>query len=347
MIDILNFRVPIIQAPMAGGITIPALVAAVANTDAIGSFGFAYSNAQKINEDLIAAKTLTKNPINANFFIFNPVTLPNEHTQNEALSALNRLPNSENVSLRIPQPPFNLDLEQQLQPIWEHQPAMLTFHLGIPPLVVIQRAHSLDICVGITATNEKEALAIQKAGADFIVAQGIEAGGHRGHFDADDDSDEQHSTTELVTRVAAVSSLPIVAAGGIMNGEDIRTILNHGASAAQMGTAFLCCDEAGTSSTHKHFIMKEHDRETVYTKGFSGRWAQGINNQFIKLMEKEPVLPFPIQNMLTNPVRQFAIKTNNGEYQSLWAGKSYKKARATPVRQLIQQLVDELKLANL
>ena len=106
MIDILKCRVPIIQAPMAGGITIPALVAAVANTGAIGSFGFAYSNAQKINEDLIAAKTLTKNPINANFFIFSPVTLPNEHTQNEALSALNRLPNSENISLRIPQPHF-------------------------------------------------------------------------------------------------------------------------------------------------------------------------------------------------------------------------------------------------
>ena len=111
MIDILKFRLPIIQAPMAGGITIPALVAAVANTGAIGSFGFAYSNAKKINEDLIAVKTLTKNPINANFFIFRPVTLPNKRSQNEALSALNRLPNSENVSLSIPQPPFNLNLE--------------------------------------------------------------------------------------------------------------------------------------------------------------------------------------------------------------------------------------------
>ena len=96
------------------------------------------------------------------------------------------------------------------------------------------------------------------------MAQGIEAGGHRGHFDADDDSDEQQTTSELVTRLAALTSLPIVAAGGLMDGKDIRNLLNQGASAAQMGTAFLCCDEAGTSPTHKHFIMNEKEQWNKY-----------------------------------------------------------------------------------
>jgi nitronate monooxygenase len=329
---------------MAGGINSPKLASEVANAGGVGSFGFAYSTPQKISEDLVATRALTKGPINANFFVFNPVDLPEQAFQTQAIEALRNLPIEGDYSVFIPQVPFYPDVEEQLNPVWEHCPEILTFHFGIPPLRVIEKAHSLGISVGITATSVDEAMAIEKAGADFIVAQGIEAGGHRGIFDPGA-TDEKLTAIDLTKQLVKCCSIPIVCAGAIMDGADIANALKAGAMAAQLGTAFLCCDESGASPAHKDCLMNQHGRGSVFTKAFSGRPARGIENEFIRLMKDKANLPFPIQNTMTASLRQLAGKTNNGEFQSLWAGQDYKRIRKLSARDLMMALKEELLVA--
>ncbi len=340
---------PIIQAPMAGGICTPELVAAMANAGGVGSFGFAYSTPQKIAEEIIAARSLINGnngsgAINANFFVFQPADLPEAEVQQSALAALLALPIAKDAfdtPPAIPSAPFYPELNEQITPIWEHKPEILTFHFGIPDEAIVAQAHALGITVGMTATCLTEALAIEKAGADFIVAQGIEAGGHRGIFDINDEDDEL-STLELTRRLVKQCALPVVAAGAIMDGADIRAALDVGATAAQMGTAFLRCDESGATPAHKDFLLNQGQRGSVITRGFSGRPARGIRNTFIDHMQDQAILPFPIQNTLTSSMRKWAAQANNGEYQSLWAGTEYHRSRAMPAAELMRALAQEM-----
>ena len=346
MFDFTQLALPLIQAPMAGGITTPQLVAAVANHGGVGSFGFAYSTPEKIHADLVGAQALTSGPINANFFVFSPVHLPSEQMQTNAMQALRMLGVDGVHSLTIPAEPFYPDLMTQLEPVWSARPAILSFHFGLPPDGVIAKAHALGISVGISATSLAEALAIESADADFIVAQGIEAGGHRGQFDLQA-KDEALSTLELTTQLVKHCRMPIIAAGGIMNGAHIQNALAKGAQAVQMGTAFLCCDESGTPPSYRHYLLHKQDRPTTLTKAFSGRLARGLENTFTQTMQAQTTLPFPIQNTLTGPLRQWAVAQNDAEYQSLWAGTAYAQVRSMSTKAVMQQLHDEVKQASL
>jgi nitronate monooxygenase len=230
---------------------------------------------------------------------------------------------------------------EQLEPIWKTRPAILSFHFGPPPEGVIEKAHALGIAVGISATSLTEALAIESAHADFIIAQGIEAGGHRGQFDLQA-KDEVLNTLELTAQLAKHCYIPIVAAGGIMNGAHIKNALAKGAQAVQMGTAFLCCDESGTPPSYRHYLMHKQERPTTLTKAFSGRLARGLENTFTRTMQDQTTLPFPIQNTLTGPLRQWAVAQNDAEYQSLWAGTAYAQVRSMTTKDLMQQLRNEI-----
>jgi nitronate monooxygenase len=341
MFNFAQLGLPLIQAPMAGGITTPQLVAAVANHGGVGSFGFAYSTPEKIHADLLAAQSLTSGPINANFFVFSPVRLPSEQIQKNAMQALHSLSVGGVQSLSIPAEPFYPSLMDQLEPVWKARPAILSFHFGLPPEGVIEKAHALGIAVGISATSLAEALAIESAHADFIIAQGIEAGGHRGQFDLQT-KDEALSTLALTTQLAKHCHIPIVAAGGIMNGAHIQNALAKGAQAAQLGTAFLCCDESGTPPSYRHYVLHKQDRPTILTKAFSGRLARGIENTFTRTMQDQVTLPFPIQNTLTGSLRQWAVAQHDAEYQSLWAGTAYAQIRSMSTQDLMQQLRNEI-----
>ena len=331
---------------MAGGITTPQLVATVANHGGVGSFGFAYSAPEKIHADLVAAQSLTSGPINANFFVFSSARLPSDDIQASAIQALRSLGIGGVQSLSIPAAPFYPNLMDQLEPIWNTRPAILSFHFGLPPDGVIAKAHALGIAVGISATSLAEALVIESAGADFIVAQGIEAGGHRGQFDVQA-KDEALSTLELTAQLAKHCRIPIVAAGGIMNGSHIQNALAKGAQAVQMGTAFLCCDESGTPPSYRHYLLHKQDRPTTLTKAFSGRLARGLENTFTRAMQDQATLPFPIQNTLTAALRQWAVAQNDAEYQSLWAGTAYAQVRSMPTKDMMQQLRDEIRQSSL
>jgi nitronate monooxygenase len=312
----------------------------------VGSFGFAYSSQEKIRQDLRAAAALTQGLVNANFFVFSEVAMPEPAIQEAAVTALRALPMTDGLDLGLPSPPFFPDLNSLLEPVWEHPPSLLSFHFGIPAPEVIQKAQRLGMAVGVSATNPEEALAITEAGADFIVAQGIEAGGHRGSFDPLAVNDTGRSVDALLLEIRSVTSLPLVAAGGLMNGSDIRRVLDLGAAAAQLGTAFLLCDESGASPAHKRYVLNMSGRGVAHTRAFSGRLAQGIRNEFIDSMAGQTTLPFPIQNLLTAGMRQKALATDNGEYQNLWAGRNYARARKMPAADLMRVLGEELSLRS-
>ena len=274
--------------------------------------------------------------MNINFFVFKPVESPSPGLISRATQALNEIAEQE-LDTTEPEAPYYPDLNAQLEPVWECRPNVLTFHFGIPDSAIIDRAHSLDIAVGITATCTDEARAIEQAGADFIVAQGIEAGGHRGIFDPTN-ADEALPCFALITRLKQVTKLPLAAAGGIMTSDQINTALELGARVAQMGSAFLTTEESGASPAHKDYLLNQTDREAVITSGFSGRPARGIDNRFIQQIADAPILPFPLQNTLTGKLRTAAYANNDGEHQSLWAGSNFSECRYETVADLIQRL---------
>jgi nitronate monooxygenase len=347
MFQLSDLTVPIIQAPMAGGINLPELVAGVSNSGGLGSFGFAYSSPEKIQSDIQAARRLMKqvpqSRIHANFFIFQEPVLPSLSGCEAALKDLNEVLSPLGISAELPKQPFIPNLDAMLEPIWIERPDVLSFHFGLPSDGVIEKAHSLGIAVGVTATSLEEALQIQSAGADFIVAQGIEAGGHRGTFQADQAGlhDKKQTLKNLLADLKKHISLPLIAAGGIMNGQDVRQSIEWGAAAAQMGTAFLVANESGASLAHRRLILNHHDKKAVFTKAFSGRWAQGIHNKFIELMQEKIVLPFPIQNTMTSSMRRWATENDQSDYQSLWVGQAFTKSRAMPVKELMSLLNQE------
>jgi len=327
---------------MAGGPSIPELVAAVANGGGVGSFGFAYHHPDKIKSDLRVARNLTNGPINANFFVFSLVEMPSLEICRAALQVLSALPGAKDIQIKLPQPPFYPNLYDQLEAIWQEPPEILTFHFGLPNKAVIAKAHELGITIGINATQVAEAEEIANIGADFIVVQGIEAGGHRGIFDPDG-LDEKLSTLDLVRAIKSVISLPVVAAGGIMNGRQIKDALDAGAIAVQMGTAFLTCVESGASAAHRRLLLGEHQRSAELTKAYSGRPARGIATEFMQLMRDKTILPFPIQNSVTSAIRKAAVERDDGEYQSLWAGTNYVLCKDENVAELMQRLEQELR----
>ena len=330
---------------MAGGFNTPELASTVANSGGVGSFGFSFTSPETIDETLKTTKKLTKGFLNANFFVFKPVKLPGKNFQKEAIRAIANLSLNEKYEINVPKEPFYYDLELQIEATLKNFPSIITFHLGIPSIHIIKKIQSFGIKVGITATNITEAKSIENVGADFIVAQGIEAGGHRGIFDQEN-IDKKITLDNLLIKILENVSIPVVAAGGIMKGKHIKRVINIGAKAAQLGTAFLTCPEAGTSKIHKHYLLNEQKRKTKITKAFSGRMARGINNKFIEEMSGKKIFPFPIQNTITTPLRKVSKNNNNGEFINLWAGTNFNQVRDLSAKELMKNLADELKAEN-
>ena len=341
MFDFRRLRSPIIQAPMAGGINTPELVAASINAGVVGSFGFAYSSPEQISRDIKAARSLihsdAQGALNCNFFVVPENFEASAQDSEKALNALKSLEFAGNLELNLPGPPYFPNLESQLESVWKDPPDILTFHFGVPDQAILSQARSMNIKVGMTATSAQEAEKVEKAGGDFIVAQGIEAGGNRGVFQPDGE-DKKLKTLELIKMLTGSSKLPLVAAGGIMNRNQLFTMTQAGATAVQMGTAFLTCAESGAPQEYKEMLLDQKTRPSLFTRAFSGRPARALENEFISLMQGQPLLPFPLQNTMTASIRKKAQKLENPEYQSLWAGENYRECRKESVAELIERM---------
>jgi nitronate monooxygenase len=329
---------PIVQAPLAGGGDTPALVAAVCEAGGLGFIGAAYLAPQQIGEASREVRRRTPKPFGINLF----APLPAADAPKNPKPALERVaPFFAELGLPPPVVPVmpRESFDDQMAAVLESGASVFSFTLGMMPKNAIDAIKERGMFLIGTATTVEEAVALEKADADAVVVQGSEAGGHRATFCTDFDSG-MVGTISLVPQVVDAVTVPVIASGGIMDGRGIAAALALGASAVQMGTAFLTCDEAGVPEVYKRAILQAREHDTRLTRAFSGRPARGIVNRFMTAFQASDapgfILPFPLQNALTRPLRNAAAKEGRAEFLSLWAGQGVRLAR----RQTAAQLVD-------
>ncbi|HMN83506.1 MAG TPA: nitronate monooxygenase [Burkholderiaceae bacterium] len=339
---LLGTAVPVVQAPMAGGITTPALVAAACEAGALGSLGAAVSSPERIRADAAAIRALTSRPFGINLFVLDE---PGTFTRDGEAESIARLASwRARYGLPPQQSPARVceSFAAQFDALLEAAPAVASFHFGIPSDDRLAALVRVGCRIVGGATNVAEARAWAKAGAHAIVAQGSEAGGHRGTFVGGFD-EGAIGTMALVPRLADAVDVPVIAAGGIMDGRGIAAAFALGAQGVQMGTAFLACDESGAHPAWKAALAQADTRGTRLTRAFSGRQARGLVNEFMQAMRgHEAAMPvYPVQNALTGELRAAATRAGDVEAMSLWAGQGAALARPGSVAGLVARLVRE------
>ena len=242
--------------------------------------------------------------------------------------------------------PHAPDLDAQLNLIEDLKPEVLTFHLGDLPAVRLQRLREQGIKTGGSATCVEEARHLEALGVDFIIAQGAEAGGHRGSY-LRSAYETMTGTLALTRLIVRAVNIPVVAAGGIMDGAGIAAVLALGAQGAQLGTAFIPCSESGAPAVHKQHLLAAREDTTMVTEKFSGKPARGLANRYMREMngamdgKGAPQLAFPAQNTLTGPLRAASAKAGNPDFMSMWAGQAAPLAREMYTADLVARLEAE------
>jgi nitronate monooxygenase len=338
--DLLGIRLPIIQAPMASASS-PELVAAVSRAGALGSLGCAYTQPEGMQRDADTVRAHTDLPFNMNLFVSKQPDAVDAAAQRGAMDAVAGY--HRELGLPPPEPvraPYAPDLEAQLRAIEAIRPAVFSCHLGDVPAERIRRLQSQGVKVSASATCVSEALHLEALGVDFIVAQGAEAGGHRGSY-LRNPYESMTGTLALVRLIVRKVRTPVIAAGGIMDGAGIAAALALGAQGAQLGTAFIPCPESAASRVHKEGILAAKEDDTQVTEKFSGKPARGLSNRFLREMREAPQLPFPAQNALTGKLRAASAKAGNPEFVSMWSGQAAALSRALPAADLVAALEAE------
>jgi nitronate monooxygenase len=343
---LLDIDYPIIQAGMAGKITSPELVAAVSNAGALGMLGAAYMTPDQLDQAIRDVRKLTDKPFGVNLFFFEP------SKEKGNITEMQKYLNSFRQELHIPlQGEDDVDyIDQQdalLEVVFDHRVPVLGATFGIPSVETLQKVKMLGIRTTMMVTTVREAVLAENAGIDILIAQGGEAGGHRGTLEVKKGS---HGvligTMALVPQVVDHTTVPVVAAGGIMDGRGLVASLALGAQGVQLGTRFLLAKEAETHPVYREQLIKATEEDTVITTMFSGRPARGIGNYFIEKTEQQSPdpLPYPWQNQVTQDIRQAAAKQNDSRFMSLWAGQGLRLAvKEERAEDIIIRIIEQAK----
>lgn len=346
-LDSLRLSVPIIQAPMAG-VSTPEMAAAVSNAGGLGSIGIGAADAPAARTMIDAVRARTDRPFNVNLFVHQPAQ-PKPDVEQGWIAALAPLFAQYGAapppSLREIYRSFAVD-DAMLAMLLEARPAIVSFHFGLPDTRRIAALKDADCLLLATATNLDEALAIKAAGIDAIVAQGYEAGGHRGVFDPQA-PDARLGTIALTRLLVEHCDLPVIAAGGIMDGYGIRAALNLGAIAAQLGTAFIACPESSADAAYRAALASPAAHHTLMTSAISGRPARCLANRFTHWAATSDVqIPdYPIAYDAGKALNQTAKTSGESGYGAQWAGQGAPLARSLPAADLIAELVKEMHAA--
>ncbi|CAM3616245.1 MULTISPECIES: NAD(P)H-dependent flavin oxidoreductase [Paenibacillus] len=337
----LNISYPIFQAPMAGGPTTPELVAAVSNAGGLGNLGAGYLPPEHLRHAIRKIRALTDRPFGVNLFVLEQPE-ESEETIAEMADYLNSCRKELGIPQNPPLPQYSESFEEQVQVLLEERVPVFSFTFGIPSPNVIQSMKQRGTFVIGTATTVDEAVQLELSGVDAIVAQGSEAGGHRGTF-LKNGSDALIGLMALVPQICDHVAIPVIASGGVMDGRGLVASLALGAAAVQMGTAFLACMESGAHPAYKQKILSTNEDATVITCAYSGKAARGIRTEFIRGMHLYPgkIPPYPIQHVMTRDIRQAAAMANNPEYMSLWAGQGLRLAKDRSAAAIIKQTMDQ------
>ncbi|MCV7441953.1 2-nitropropane dioxygenase [Mycobacterium paraense] len=334
-----DIAVPIVGAPMAGGPGTPALAAAVSNAGGLGFIPGGYVSAERFAEDIAAARAMTTGPLGVNLFVPQPsvadwVALDYYADELEGIA--------EHYQCEVGRPEFgdDDDWERKLEVVLDVHPELVSFTFGVPPPDVIRRLSAQGLLVMVTVTSAYEAGVAVAAGADSLVVQGPDAGGHRGTFapDMEPATDSLHDLIDRIHR--AHRDVPIIAAGGLGTAEDVAGVLRRGAVAAQVGTALLLSNEAGTSQAHRTAMKNQLFAKTIVTRAFSGRYGRGLENEFIRLLDNVAPLGYPEVNQMTLPIREAATEREDPNGMALWAGTSFRQARTGSVADIVAGLSD-------
>jgi nitronate monooxygenase len=330
---------PIVQAPMGGGPSTPALAAAVSEAGGLGFVAAGYRSPDAVREDLAELRRLTSRPFGLNIFV------PDAPYADAA--ALERYAEAlrgaaERLGVEPGEPRHDDDrFEDKLALAREERVPVVAFTFGCPDAAVLSSLRYAGCAVWVTVTTPDEAAAAARAGADALVVQGVEAGGHRGSFDAA--APGEIGLLALLQLVRAVTELPLVATGGIATGRGVAAVLAAGAAAAQLGTAFMLTPEAATSPAHRDALRG--GARTAITRAFTGRSARGIENRFMREHEHEAPLAYPEVHHLTAPLRAAAREAGDVDAFHLWAGQAHALAEELPAGELVRKLADEAREA--
>lgn len=343
-------RYPIIQAPMVG-VSTPALAAAVSNAGALGSIGLGASTPEQARDLISQTRALTERPFNVNLFCHQPARF--DQTQNDAWLAyiaqsfaeFDATPPRE---IREIYTSFLSD-RAMLDVLLAERPAVVSFHFGTPEPAWIAELHAVGIVTLGCATTLNEARLLETAGVNAIVAQGYEAGGHRGVFDDAPNQDHELGLFALTRLLTTHIRLPIIAAGGIMDGDGINAALALGASGVQMGTAFILCPESSATPEHRAALASASAHQTRVTRYVSGRPARGLANRlYLERVKQQIPAPaeYPLAYDVAKALHAAAVAKGCHEFAAQWAGQGAPLARALPAAKLIETLVAEMRPAQ-
>lgn len=338
-LELLGLTHPIVQAPMSG-FTSPALVTAVCNAGGLGSIGCVGQPLDLLREQVATVRQATNRPFNLNFFAHrNPQTSPEATARAKAKLA----PFFDEFGLGpVPEPkePFPTFDDEHLDLVLELRPRVVSFHFGLPESSAVRRMKQAGCIILSSATTVAEARSLEANGADVIIAQGFEAGGHRGSFSGIPGAG-MVGTMALVPQIVDAVGVPVLAAGGIADGRGIAAAFALGASGVQLGTAFLGCPEATVSPLHRARLRHASDDVTELTRAFTGRAARAIRNRFIAEMADAEPLDFPLQASLVGPLWRLPNEEARAAFMPFWAGQAAPLMRDLPASQLVEELVAE------
>ena len=339
--DLLGIDFPLVQAPMAG-VSSPAMAAAVSDAGALGSIGVGATDAAGARAMIAAVRERTRRPFNVNLFCHTPAA-PDQAREAAWIERLR--PAFAEVAAAPPTAlteiytSFVAD-DAMLTMLLETLPEVVSFHFGLPSAAAIQALQDVGCVLFACATNLAEAQAAADTGVDAVIAQGWEAGGHRGIFDPNG-PDERLGTLALVRQLAGALSIPVIAAGGLMDTGDIAAARKAGAAAAQLGTAFLACDESLIDEGYRAALASEAAQHTVMTRAISGRPARCLANRFTALgegVEPEAVPDYPIAYDAGKALHAAGKKHGEFGYGAQWAGTGAPRVRPVPAARLVAEL---------
>lgn len=341
LLDLLGIELPILQAPMAGS-TGSAMAIAVSNAGGLGSLPCATLSLEQIRAELQAFKQASNGPLNVNFFCHQPP--PADPARDAAWKqALKPYYDELGADYDAPTPvsnraPFD---DASCQLIEAFKPAVVSFHFGLPEASLLARVKATGAKVLSSATTVDEAVWLEQHGCDAIIAMGYEAGGHRGMF-LSTDLNTQVGTLALVPQVVDAVKVPVIAAGGIGDHRGIVAALALGASAVQLGTAYLLCPEAKVLAAHRQALSTAKDSDTALTNLFTGRPARGITTRIMRELGPMSALAprFPLAGGALMPLRAISEPTGNSDFSNLWAGQAARLARALPAAELTRNLAE-------
>lgn len=334
-----GIELPIVLSPLAGGPGTPALAAAVSEAGGLGMLGVGYLSPEKMREAIQETRRLTGKPFGVGLFV--PAPVDPAAGIGEAIDALRPFWSEVGIEQTPDVTHAQQDFDEQLRIVLDERVPVVSFTFGVPDRAVVDALKAIGAVVIATATTVSEGIALEDAGVDVVCAQGAEAGGHRGSFLSEGASD-MIGLAALTPQLVDTLKVPVIASGGLMDGRGIVAALALGASAVQLGTAFLLCPEAGTSEPYRDALAHAEADNTVITEAFSGKRARGLRNRFTDTMAGSSHLPpYPIMNELTREMRRRAAAEGNSDLLSLWAGQGAPMCRRLPAGELVHVLKAE------